>query len=263
MDPTDPIDNNKANSVEKINLLGTDLWPMTMQDVITQCDEHIKQKSKLLIGVANVAKVVNARNNSELHESLLEADFVIADGLPLVWLSKICGKALPERVAGIDIMFELLALANTRQYGVYFLGAKPHVVEKVVQLTTVQYPNVRIAGYRDGYFTPEEEMVVAEHIQKSKADILFVAITPPKKEIFLRKYSEMMGVTVCHGVGGSFDVFAGVTKRAPLWMQKSALEWLFRVMQEPKRMWKRYLITNVTFCWLGFLEIFKHRFGKA
>ncbi len=104
----------KVNFVEKINLLGTDLWAMTMQDVITECDESIIQRRKLLLGVANVAKVVNARNNPELHESLLEADFVVADGLPLVWLSKLCGKPLPQRVAGIDIMFELLTLANSK-----------------------------------------------------------------------------------------------------------------------------------------------------
>ena len=234
---------------------------MTMKDVITECDKSIKQTGKTLIGVVNVAKLVNSTKDHELHDALLEADFIIADGLPLVWLSKLCGKPLPERVAGIDIMYELLALANDNKYGVYFLGAKVVVVEKVVRWAKTKYPDMRVAGYRDGYFTSEEELTVAEQIRKSEADILFVAISPPKKEIFLRKYSEMMDVPICHGVGGSFDIIAGVTKRAPVWMQKVALEWLYRVIQEPKRMWRRYFFTNTRFIWLSLHEIYKHRIG--
>lgn len=244
-----------------MNLLGTDIWPMTMKDVVMECDTRIENKKPLLIGVVNVAKLVNARKNAELKDSLEEADFIVADGLPVVWLSRLCGKPLPERVAGIDIMTELLKLADKKNYGVYFLGAKSEVVIRVVEWTTENFPGVRISGYQDGYFRPEQENKVAEQIRESRADILFVAITPPKKEIFLRKYSEMMEVPVCHGVGGSFDVVAGKTKRAPKWMQKCALEWLYRVIQEPKRMWKRYFLTNSEFIWLSFLEIYKHRFG--
>ncbi|MFC1763134.1 WecB/TagA/CpsF family glycosyltransferase [Planctomycetota bacterium] len=234
-----------------------------MQDVLRRCDEHIQSRVPLLVGVANVAKVVNARRDPELKRSLEEADFIVADGLPIVWLSRCCGHALPERVAGIDIMIELLKQGDLKGYSVYFLGARQEVTEKVVEYTRLTYPRIRVAGYRDGYFAEDQEQEVADDIRNSKADILFVAITPPKKENFLRRWSEYMQVPVCHGVGGSFDVVAGVTERAPLWMQKCALEWFYRVIQEPKRMWKRYWVTNTKFVWLCFGEIVRHRLGHT
>lgn len=249
------------NNNNKIDLLNSPIWPMTMKDVISESDRVIQNRSSLLIGVVNVAKLVNARKNQELKQSLTETDFTVADGLPVVWLSRLCGRPLPERVAGIDIMHELLKLADRNHYGVYFLGAKPDVVENVVGWTRRHHPGVRIAGYRDGYFTENEEQQVAVAIRDSKADILFVAITPPKKEIFLRKYSKMMEIPVCHGVGGSFDVVAGVTKRAPVWMQKTGMEWFYRVIQEPGRMWKRYFVTNSVFIWLSITEILRYRLG--
>lgn len=250
-------------SYKQLDILGTKVWAMTMREVIAECDCSIVKKTPLLIGVVNAAKLVNARKNPELRLSLEEADFTVADGLPVVWLSRLCGQSLPERVAGIDIMDELLKLADQKHYGVFFLGAKPDVVKKVVAWTQSRYPGVRIAGYRDGYFREDQERCLAEEICNSKADILFVAMTPPKKEIFLRKYSRMMKVPVCHGVGGSFDVVAGVTRRAPLWMQKTGLEWFYRVMQEPGRMWKRYFVTNSIFLFLGGKEVFRYRLGFA
>lgn len=243
------------------DLIGTRLWSMTMEDVIAEADSAVEKRENLLIGVANVAKVINSRKNPELRESLEVTDFNVADGLPLVWLSRFCGVPLPERVAGIDIMQRLIELSHQKSYRVFFLGAKDEVVRSVVEWTEKNYPGVQVAGCRDGYFSEEEGLEVAEQIRDSKADILFVAITPPKKEIFLKKYSRMMKVPVCHGVGGSFDVVAGVTRRAPVWMQKTGMEWLYRVMQEPKRMWKRYLITNTRFMGLAFMEILKYRLG--
>jgi len=250
-----------------VRLLGVDLFALTMSEVLNICIDHIAARRRLLIGVVNVAKIVNVRKDRELRAALDEADIVLADGAPIVWLSKMVGRPLPQRVAGIDIMFELLKEANSRSYGVYFLGAKPAVVEKVIQVVRRDYPGVRIAGCRDGYFSEQEEQSVAEEIKNSRADILFVAISPPRKEIFLGKWREFMDVPICHGVGGSFDVVAGVARRAPVWMQKSGLEWLYRLIQEPRRMWKRYLVTNTKFIMLCFGEVAKallsRFFGKA
>jgi N-acetylglucosaminyldiphosphoundecaprenol N-acetyl-beta-D-mannosaminyltransferase len=246
--------------MNKINLMDVEISPMKMSDVISKCNTHILNNIPLLLGVVNVAKLINAKKNIELKMSLQESDIVVADGLPVVWLSRLCGTPLPERVAGIDIMFELLSLANKSKYRVFFLGAKEVVVQKVVQWVRENYPDVQIAGYRNGYFTTEQEVEVAAQIKLTNAHILFVAISPPKKEIFLKKYARIMQVPICHGVGGSFDVVAGVTKRAPLWMQRCALEWFYRVIQEPRRMWKRYLYTNSQFIWLSVLEILRHRF---
>jgi len=246
-------------SYKTVKLLGVHVCALTMKEVIAECNQAIINKTRFVIGVVNVAKLVNARKNPELKLSLEESNITVADGLPVIWLSKLCGKALPERIAGIDIMNELLKLASQKHYYVYFLGAKHEVVNKVVEWTQSNHPGVKIAGYRDGYFGADQAEKVAEDIRKSKADIIFVAISPPKKEIFLRKYNKLMAVPVCHGVGGSFDVVAGVTKRAPMWMQRTGLEWFYRVMQEPGRMWKRYLITNSLFLGLALSEIIKMR----
>jgi len=248
---------------ENINLLGTTIHKMRMSEVIAACDESIRTRNPILIGVVNAAKLVKARHDAKLRASLAETTFIVADGAPVVWLSKLCGCGLPERVAGIDIMSELLVLAAREQYGVFFLGATQEVVEQVVDYARKHHPGVRIAGYRNGYFTKEQEKDVAGEIRASRADILLVAVPTPKKENFLSQWRPSMDVPVCHGVGGSFDVVAGITKRAPLWMQRCGLEWLYRVWQEPGRMWKRYLVTNTVFLWLSLGEILRHRLGRV
>jgi N-acetylglucosaminyldiphosphoundecaprenol N-acetyl-beta-D-mannosaminyltransferase len=246
-------------SQKKVNILGVDVCKMRMDEVLDLCDRHITQKQPLLLGVVNVAKVVNCRRDAELRRSVEEADVVVADGQPLVWLSRLMGDPLPERVAGIDIMLRLLQRGAERGYGVYFLGARDEVVRQVVETVRKHHPGVRVAGYRDGYFRPEEDQAVAQAIRDSGADILFVAMTSPRKENFLRQWRDHMLVPVCHGVGGSFDVVAGQTKRAPAWMQRWGLEWFYRMMQEPGRMWKRYLVTNSMFIALSMKEVFRTR----
>jgi N-acetylglucosaminyldiphosphoundecaprenol N-acetyl-beta-D-mannosaminyltransferase len=245
-----------------VNLFGVDVFALRMKDVIDIANEHIAKKEKLLLGVVNVAKLVNLHKNPELRTSIEQADLVLADGVPIVWLSRLLGNPLPERVTGIDIMFELLKQADQKHYRVYFLGAEKKVLSKVIEIVRNNYPGVCIAGYKDGYFTEDQGQNVAEDIKSSRADILFVAISSPKKEIFLKKWQNFIDVSVCHGVGGSFDVFAGVVKRAPLWMQKSGLEWLFRTIQEPRRMWKRYLVTNSIFIKISFKAVLQTRFRR-
>lgn len=250
---------NTPISYEQITLAGTTLHKMRMTDVLATCDESIRTRRPLLIGVVNVAKLVRARCDPQLRQSLEEATFTVADGAPVVWLSHLCGCPLPERVAGIDIMNALLALADRQRYGVYFLGARQDVVEQVVRHVRRAYPGVRMAGYRNGYFSSEEEPAVVEAIRASRADILLVAVPTPRKENFLHRWRTEMDVPVCHGVGGSFNVVAGITKRTPGWVQKAGLEWFYRVLQEPRRMWKRYLVTNTAFVGLALKEVLQAR----
>jgi len=245
-----------------VDIFGMPINRITMEELLRISDQCIESRRQLLLGVVNVAKVVNARKDSLLKESLDRADLVVADGLPLIWLSRLLGTPLPGRVPGIDVMYELLREANDKHYGIYFLGARREVLQEVIGIVRRDYPGIRVAGYRDGYFDKDEEESVAKNIRDSRADIIFVAISPPKKEIFLNKWQELMAVPICHGVGGSFDVLAGFTKRAPLWMQNSGLEWLYRLIQEPRRMWKRYLITNTIFLKLCFGAVLRARFGK-
>jgi N-acetylglucosaminyldiphosphoundecaprenol N-acetyl-beta-D-mannosaminyltransferase len=251
--------------VKKINVVeifGLPINSLTMEEVLALCEKHIIARRQVLLGVINAAKIVNAQRDLALRQSLQQADLILADGMPIVWLSKLLGKALPERVAGIDLMYGLIERACRNSYSVYFLGAKPEVVTKVVEHVASKHPGTRIAGFRDGYFNESQEEGVAEQIRASNADILFVGMNSPKKENFLRKWHRHMLVPVCHGVGGSFDVMAGVAKRAPVWMQKGGLEWFYRFVQEPHRMWKRYLFTNTMFLALSLQAIIKSRISK-
>ena len=229
-----------------VNLLGIKFHSLGMEDVLSICEEHISRRNPLLLGVVNVAKIVNIQKNPGLRTGLEQADLVLADGMPIVWLSRMLGNPLPERVAGIDMMLALLKKADQKHYRVYFLGAEKDVLCKVIKVVHKNYTHLYIAGYKDGYFTEDQEQIVAEDIKSSRADILFVGISSPKKEIFLGKWRNFINIPVCHGVGGSFDVLAGVTKRAPVWMQKSGLEWVYRLRAYPNNLEQRNVITAQT-----------------
>jgi N-acetylglucosaminyldiphosphoundecaprenol N-acetyl-beta-D-mannosaminyltransferase len=235
---------------------------LTMQQTINCIDSPIKEKRPTHHLVITAVKVANARKDKELMDSIVNCDIINADGQGIVWASQILSNPLPERVAGIDLMEGLVKLAVEKNYRIFFLGAKEEIVKAVVDIYTKQYGNQIIAGYRNGYFTIDEEPVIAKQISDSNADILFVAMSSPKKEIFLNAYKDIIKTSFIMGVGGSFDVVAGLVKRAPKWMQDWGLEWLYRIMQEPRRMWKRYLFGNSAFIYLVFKEKLKQIFKK-
>jgi N-acetylglucosaminyldiphosphoundecaprenol N-acetyl-beta-D-mannosaminyltransferase len=194
----------------------------------------------------------------QLRKSVNESDIINADGQAVVWASKILGKPLKERVAGIDLMQNLVKMAHEKEYKIFFFGAKEEVVLDVINKYKNQYSSNIIAGYRNGYFKKEEEQDIAKQISNSGANILFVAISSPTKENFLYENKDLLNnVNFIMGVGGSFDVVSGKVKRAPLWMQNVGLEWFYRFSQEPNRMWKRYLIGNTKFI----LLVIKERIG--
>jgi N-acetylglucosaminyldiphosphoundecaprenol N-acetyl-beta-D-mannosaminyltransferase len=207
--------------------------------------------------VVNAAKVVHLRSDVLLRDSLLDCDLIVADGQSVVWASRLVRQPLPERVAGCDLFESLLAVAHRDGRSVYLLGAKPEVLQLLQNRLAERYPGLHIAGCRDGYFTDGESAEIARQIRDSGADMLFLGITSPKKEIFLSTYGDSLGVPIMHGVGGSFDVLAGVTKRAPERWQRMGLEWAYRTLQEPRRMWKRYLTTNTRFMILLGREIIR------
>jgi N-acetylglucosaminyldiphosphoundecaprenol N-acetyl-beta-D-mannosaminyltransferase len=231
----------------RINILGLPVDNLTMEETISKIDRAIIEKNQIHHVVINAAKVVNAKKDNELYESIVNCDIINADGQSIVIASKFLNIPLPERVPGIDLMFNLIELAFQKNYKIFFLGATQEILEKVITKCETKYSKKIIAGYRNGYFQPTDEEDIAKEIAASNADILFVAITSPKKEKFLNSYKNIINTPFIMGVGGSFDVFSGKVKRAPIWMQKLALEWLYRVVQEPRRMWKRYLITNTLF----------------
>ena len=232
----------------KIDFLDIPVDSLTMSETLLLIEDAIRNNRRITHVVINAGKVVAMRTDKELFASVVSCDIINADGQSIVWAARFLGKQLPERVAGIDLMQQLIDLAFKRQYKCFFLGAKEEVIQKVVSIYSKKYDPSIIAGYRNGYFKEEEESEVANQIAQSGAQLLFVAITSPRKENFMYRYRESLSkVNFVMGVGGTFDVVAGYTKRAPDWMQKIGLEWFYRLVQEPRRMWRRYLIGNTKF----------------
>lgn len=241
---------------KRINVLGAPMHPWTMAETISEIEARLDRNQFTQHVVVNVAKLVHMRDDPQLRESVESCDIINIDGTGVVWGGRFLGFDIPERVAGIDLFIELIELSVRLGIGIYLLGAREEVVEKTVKELKLQYPQLVISGYHHGYFWEQEETIV-NSIRASGAKLLFVAITSPKKENFISKWREQLGVTFVMGVGGTFDVVAGVVKRAPIWMQSAGLEWLYRVIQEPKRMWKRYLVTNSRFAGLLLKEMAK------
>ncbi|WP_246344994.1 WecB/TagA/CpsF family glycosyltransferase [endosymbiont of Lamellibrachia barhami] len=237
----------KMTSPAKINLFGIPVEAMGMEEALDTVHHAISQHEQLQIGVVNAAKVVNMHRDPALRKDVLSSDIIFADGAAVVLASKILGQSLPERVTGIDLMFGMFERGKEHGYRVYCLGATEEVSKKVEENIAHDYPGLILAGRHHGYYSEDEQQSIADDIKNSKADILLVAMTSPKKEQFLAKWMDYMGVSVCHGVGGSFDVYSGKVERAPERWQKLGLEWLYRVKQEPGRLWKRYLFTNLAF----------------
>jgi len=239
------------------NILGVPVNAVVLDEALDNIENVIEERKQIHIGVVNAAKIVNMHRNPALKEDVLASDMIFADGMAVVWASKILGRSLPERVTGIDLMYGLLQRAHEKQFRVFCLGASEAVSEEVERQIKENYPRAILAGRRNGYFKENEEESIAQSIADAKANILFVAITSPKKEQFMARWNDLMNVNVVHGVGGSFDVMSGKVERAPAIWQKYGMEWLYRVKQEPGRLWKRYLVTNTLFLWL----VLKARLG--
>ncbi len=239
---------------KRITIMNSPVDVLTMEETLHLIDDSIRDKKSIQHIVVNAAKLVHMQFDTELFQSVVASDIINADGMAVVWASELLGNPLPERVSGVDLMQELVILAAEKNYKIFFFGGKEEVVSEVVRKYTSVFGEEIIAGYRNGYFNKEQESDIADQIASSQADILFVAISSPTKEIFLNTYKDQLKVPFIMGVGGSFDVVAGKVKRAPVWMQNSGLEWFYRIMQEPGRMWKRYLTTNTLFIYYIFKE---------
>ncbi|MDA9900624.1 WecB/TagA/CpsF family glycosyltransferase [bacterium] len=239
--------------MNRITILNTKIDNLYMHQTLQCIENSILQNKKLHHVVVNAGKMVAMQRDLKLRQSVNSCDLINADGQAIVWASRILGQPLKERVAGIDLMENLVELAYNKNFKIFFFGAKEEVVKKVVTNYTFKYSKDIIAGYRNGYYKKDDEVKIAQQISESGADILFVAISSPTKENFLHDNKEILkDINFVMGVGGSFDVVSGLVKRAPLWMQKIGMEWFYRFAQEPKRMWKRYLIGNIKFIWMVF-----------
>lgn len=220
---------------DKINILGVNVDPVTMSQAVAQVQDYMDEKQNVLIATANAEMIMRATHDKELQDILNDAALVVPDGAGTVWAAHHLGHDMPERVAGFDLAQELMRIAPKKKRRVFFFGSAPGVAEKAKAKAEELYPGIEIVGVRNGFFTEKDEPEIIAQIKEAKPDLLLAALGVPKQEKWLYKHKEELGVPVSIGVGGTLDVMAGVMKRAPLWMQKAKLEWLFRGMLQPKR----------------------------
>jgi N-acetylglucosaminyldiphosphoundecaprenol N-acetyl-beta-D-mannosaminyltransferase len=261
--PVAQVSSPDEASMERAELLGLSFDAVTMETAVARCLEfcHVPRASHVVI-TANASHLCMIRHNAELALACRAAQLTVADGMPVVWALRASGQPAPERVPGVDLMDRLLAEAAKYRLSVYFLGARREVVETLAKENRIRYPGLEIAGVRDGYFGPRDHQAIVEEIRASGAHILFVGMPSPFKETWCERHRERLNVPVIMGVGGSFDVLAGYVRRAPRWMQSAGLEWFWRLLMEPRKLWKRYLTTNSEFVWVAGREIVARRLGR-
>lgn len=228
-------------------VLGVPIDNLTMEEALERCDDFIAD-ARLTgrthqIATVNADFVVNSLNDPELRRILQEASMATADGMPLVWASRLLGGPIPGRVTGADLVPALSERAAQKGYSLFFLGARPGIAAKAAELLQKRYPGLRVAGVLSPPVKPllEMDQSILETIQAAKPDILFVAFGNPKQEKWIRMYANQLHVPIAIGIGGTLDMLVGITKRAPRWMQQAGLEWAYRMVQEPGRLMRRYL----------------------
>jgi N-acetylglucosaminyldiphosphoundecaprenol N-acetyl-beta-D-mannosaminyltransferase len=224
---------------KKANILGVNVDSLTMSQAVAVIETMINKaepRNKThLVATANAEMVMLANKDPELAAILAAADLVVADGAGVVWAARHTGQAVPERVAGFDLAQELLAISARRGYRIYFLGGAPGIAVKAQSAAVMKYGDIHFVGVHDGFFRPDETPELITSINEAHVDLLFVALGVPKQEKWLYQMQDKLSAKVAIGVGGTFDVMAGAMKRAPLWMQRTNLEWLFRLMMQPQR----------------------------
>ena len=232
---------------DRITILNTIIDVLNVEETIDLVEEYVKRKVPLHLMGVNADKINELSSNERLKQIVNSCGIINADGASVIKASKYLGKPLPERVAGIDLMQSLVKLSEKKGYSIYLLGAKQEVVEKTANVLKNSYPELKIVGIHNGYFVEDEWPEISKMIKSVHPDFVFVGITSPIKEYLIEFLQDDGNNSVFMGVGGSFDVISGAIPRAPVWMQKSGLEWLFRVIHEPKRLFKRYFVGNLKF----------------
>lgn len=239
-------------------IMNTYVNAITMDETIEYVEQIVGERKPTQHVVINASKVNLMEKDAKLRDIVNACPLINADGASIVWAAKRLGVPLKERVTGCDLFQRLVEVASKKGYKIFLFGAKEDVVTRVKTIFETMYPGILIVGYRNGYFKDEDEATMVQQMRESGADMMFVAFSSPKKEYWVNKYLTDIGIPFVMGVGGSFDIVAGVTDRAPIWFQEHGLEWFYRFIQEPKRMWRRYIIGNAQFVALTY----KYKFRK-
>lgn len=243
--------------MKEINIFKIKLHPFTKKDFLKIIEFNLKVGNQITQNGINAASINEIIKNKELIQAYNNSDLNNIDGMSMVWALRFLGYSVPERVSCPDLAELVLKLSEENQLRVYFFGSSQQNLQLAINNLREAFPKLIIAGFRNGYFEVSEEELIIEEINASKPDILFLGMPTPKKEFFMKNHKHQLEIKYSLGVGGLFDIFSGKTKRAPKWMQKHGFEWFYRLIQEPRRMWKRYLFGNSKFIYLILKEKIK------
>lgn len=238
-------------SLKQVEILGVNVNSLTMSEAVAQVQKFIEDKRIALVATANAEMLMRTTEDKELKEILNGADLVVPDGAGTVWAAGYLGQPMPERVAGYDLAQELMRQAPMKKHRIFFFGSAPGVADKAKDKAEALYPGIEIVGTRNGYFTAADESEILAEIKAAKPDVLLAALGVPKQEKWLWAHKDELQVPVSIGVGGTLDVMAGVMERAPLWMQKAKLEWLFRGLKQPSRAGRLMALPRFVFKVMG------------
>lgn len=250
----------------KVDILGTPVSSLTMDELFSNWERVIKAGEKVQVCITPVNSILAARATARVQEVYKHADYVLCDGVPVKWASEFLGDPIKERITGLDVLPRIFPFALQHDFSIFLLGASPGVAEMLQTIMEEKHPGVKIVGtfvppFRD-VFSKEENQQMIEAINAVKPDILLVSLTAPKQDIWIAENIANLDTHVAIGIGGAFEVAAGMIKRAPLWMQKSGLEWLYRFLQEPKRMFRRYFVEAPVFIPLVIQQKLSKRSGR-
>lgn len=241
------IQEKPSRQIPKINIGGTGISDITLEETMELFDQWIQEKTPRQICVTPVNCVVWAHQNKALQNIYNQADLTLCDGVPLIWASSFIGKQkLRGRVTGLDLLPQYIARAHQKNYRMFFLGAAPGVAAQYQAQLEAQYPGIQIVGtYSPPYaneFSAAENQKMVDMVNAAAPDIVWVSLTAPKQDFWIAQHLHQLKSTINIGIGGALDVAVGRFNRAPIWMQKNGLEWLYRFLKEPRRLFRRYFV---------------------
>ena len=245
--------------MEGIEIFGIRIHPLSKTEFVSFIESNLQNGCQIVQNGVNASIINEIIKNDSLRQAISSSNLVNIDGTSVLLALRFLGFNPPERVPCPDLAEDILELAERKNFSVFLLGAKEANLLLSIKKLRHWLPDLKIAGYRNGYFKAEDELEIVDMINRANPDILFLGMTSPKKELFVEKYRDSLTAKYFLGVGGYFDILSGLKKRAPHWVQKLGMEWFYRFIQEPHRMWRRYLLGNVKFIMAVFEEKYKKK----
>lgn len=242
--------------MREIEFFGIKIQALRRSEFLSLIETNLSNKIQTVQNGINAAIINDVVKNDAFKNALNNSDLANADGMSVYWALRILGKPVPERVACPDLAEDVIKMAERNSFSIFLFGAEENSLQLCVKNLQNEYPKLKIAGARNGYFKEEDEADIVAYLKKSKSDILFLGMPSPRKEFFVEKYKKEIPANFIFGVGGLFDIYSGQKKRAPKWLQKIGMEWFYRFSQEPRRMWQRYMIGNFRFIFMVLKEKF-------